>query len=441
MEKSNAPFEITKEKSTSTNKETKSEREIECSQPDFLDQRPSIQTLRDVYKGKSQSTNKETKTEREIECSLPDFLDQRPSIQTLARRNYWEQRMTKEDTKQRLRKKLASKKESNEESKEETKEENICSNKNCSNKGTLMCSRCKKKHYCSSKCQTLDWSNHRTECKKVEKVKNTPKADSKAAKAPAEAPKADTKAPAEAPKADAKAAKAVAEAPKADSKAQKAQKGKDKEFGMYFKNDFKGLRPVISTFLCFNIKENESFMFYLETSKYGAFISEIFLWAYNNKIDVFYDENIVLFGFTFLEKLDGKFEEFCMTSEKAIYAYQCYKNNLEKGNDIHEINAAMKRPSDENESGWSYTKYDHIIRDNNKVVLDMIKSNGKKWSRLIIINSILYKFIDYILKIKKSDKIMFCDSEIIDIRKPSSFEEDYLSMLIDLEKEFQEKHL
>ena len=284
-----------------------------------------------------------------------------------------------------------SKVESEVESKVESVEENICSNKNCSNKGALMCSRCKKQYYCSSECQKLDWSNHRTECKA--------------------------------------------------QKAQKAQKAKDEEFGMYFKNDFKGLRPVISTFMCFNIKENESFMFYLNTSQYGAFISEIFMWAYNNKIDVFYDENIVLFGFTFAEKLDGNFEEFCMTSEKALYAHQCYKDNLKKGNDIDEINVVMKRPLNENISGWSYTKYDHIIRDNNKVVLDMIKSNGKKWTRLIIINSMLYKFIYDILKKKKTDSIMFCDSEIIDIRKPSSFEKDYLSMLIDLEKKFSQEYL
>ena len=158
------------------------------------------------------------------------------------------------------------------ESKEESVEENICSNKNCSNKGTLMCSRCKKQYYCSSGCQKLDWSNHRKECKEIEKVKN-------------------------------------------------AQKGKDEEFGMYFKKDFKGLQPIISIFMCLNIKENESFMFYLETSKYGMFISEIFMWVYKNKIDVFYDENIVLFAFSFSEKLDGKFEPFFMTSEKAIYAH------------------------------------------------------------------------------------------------------------------------
>ena len=112
MEKSNTPFEITKEKSPSTNKETKSEREIECSQPDFLGR------LVDVLRVVDGAHQPDVRTRHSIQ---PD----------LARRNYWEQRMTKEDTKKRLRKKLESKKESKEESNEESKEENISSNKNC----------------------------------------------------------------------------------------------------------------------------------------------------------------------------------------------------------------------------------------------------------------------------------------------------------------------
>ena len=36
---------------------------------------------------------------------------------------------------------------------------------------------------------------------------------------------------------------------------------------------------------------------------------------------------------------------------------------------------------------------------------------------------------------------MFCDSEIIDLKIANSFETDFFSMLIDLEKEFQKKHL
>ncbi|TYZ63192.1 hypothetical protein PybrP1_012941 [[Pythium] brassicae (nom. inval.)] len=42
----------------------------------------------------------------------------------------------------------------------------VCAAAMCSANGTLRCSRCKAQHYCSAKCQKLDWKTHKLSCKK-----------------------------------------------------------------------------------------------------------------------------------------------------------------------------------------------------------------------------------------------------------------------------------
>ena len=41
-----------------------------------------------------------------------------------------------------------------------------CTIYNCGNKGTLVCSVCKIRHYCCKKCQTLDWPGHKLVCRR-----------------------------------------------------------------------------------------------------------------------------------------------------------------------------------------------------------------------------------------------------------------------------------
>jgi len=42
-----------------------------------------------------------------------------------------------------------------------------CGNAGCAMAGTLMCSRCATKAYCSAECQQKDWPNHKAACKKI----------------------------------------------------------------------------------------------------------------------------------------------------------------------------------------------------------------------------------------------------------------------------------
>lgn len=48
---------------------------------------------------------------------------------------------------------------------QQTAKENKC--EICDTVSTLLCSKCKNSHYCSKKCQTKDWKNHKEECKKI----------------------------------------------------------------------------------------------------------------------------------------------------------------------------------------------------------------------------------------------------------------------------------
>tara|TARA_B100001123_G_C15337008_1_gene1033253 strand:- start:3930 stop:4475 length:546 start_codon:yes stop_codon:yes gene_type:complete len=171
----------------------------------------------------------------------------------------------------------------------------------------------------------------------------------------------------------------------------------------------------IAAFLFYDFKDKESFMFTYDNTHNSEFICNIFKWLYENNVELYYNEHILLCGYTFVET--GSKNETDMKLFKTVFND---KDKLVKNLSEHLMkDIFMVDTMDVQES--DYTKHDSIIKDKKIGVYDMITKDGHKWSMCIPMNTIMFKLIDLgITKMQTmEEKIKVSNSHILNFREPN----------------------
>ena len=174
----------------------------------------------------------------------------------------------------------------------------------------------------------------------------------------------------------------------------------------------------IASFLFYDFKDKESFMFTYDNTLNSEYICNIFKWLYENDVELYYNEHILLCGYTFVEK-DSKDNTETQLFKTVFNDKDKLVKNLSEHlmKDIFMVDTMGIQESD-------YTKHDSIIKDKKIGVCDMITKDGHKWSISIPMNSMIFKLIHLgITKMKTTEeKIKVFNSHILNFREPNNID-------------------